>query len=405
MTFESTAAGAKRGEGITDQSPATRQELVTQEFKARFGSMPELWVRAPGRVDLMGSHTDYNLGFVLTLSVDRDTWFAARPRADRRVVVHSLNLEGGGEFDLDTVERDRVSPWTNYVRGVAVAMESEGYRLCGFDGLIHSTIPLGGGLSSSAALEVASALTFEFVAGLKIDPLRVALLCQRAENDFVGMNCGILDQYSSVFGQAGCALMLDCLHLTSEAVRLDDALSVVICDTRAKRELTDSAYRERRAQCEEGARRLAQYYPGVTALRQVTQEQFDAHAGDLPEVVARRCRFIIQENERVLEMGRVLQAGARRDIRALAEASFAGARDLYEIVSPEMTKMMEAMTSAPGVVGARQAGAGFGGCMVAFVERGMTNEFSEHVQNRYAAGAGIDPKVYPVRAAAGAGKL
>ena len=304
----------------------TRRALIAQGFRERIGGTPELWVRAPGRVDLMGSHTDYNQGFVLTLSIDRDTWIAARRRADRRVVIDSLNLEGEVAFDLDRVEYDRVSPWTNYVRGVASVLQAEGYPLCGFDGLIHSNIPPAGGLSSSAALEVAAGLTFQLLGNLQIDRLRLALLCQRAENQFVGMNCGILDQYSSVFGQAGCALMLDCRNLTGEPVPLHEDLSIVICDTRAKRELTGSEYPERRAQCEEGARRLAEFYPGVTALRDVTLDQFAAHEIDLPPVVARRCRFIIQENERVLQMGRVLPVGEHLAIRALTDASFAGAR-------------------------------------------------------------------------------
>lgn len=380
-----------------------RKALLDQEFGKHFGGKPELWVRAPGRVDLMGSHTDYNQGYVLTLSIDRDTWIAARPRADRKVVVRSLNVEGGGPFELDAIEHDRFSPWTNYVRGVASVLQAEGYVLCGFDGLIHSTIPISSGLSSSAALEVAAATTFQLLGNLQIDPLRLALLCQREENEFVGMNCGILDQYSSVFGQAGCALMLDCRNLTDEPVPLHDNVRVVICDTRAKRELTGSEYPERRAQCEEGARRLAEFYPGVIALRDVTLEQFAAHERDLPPVVARRCRFIIEENRRVLQMGQVLPGGEREAIRALTQASYDGARDLYEIASPEMARMMEAMLGAPGVIGARQAGAGFGGCMVACVEREQTEAFAAYVRQAYASATGIHPHVYPVQAAAGAG--
>ena len=379
--------------------------LVRDEFVRRFKTPPEVWVRAPGRVDLMGSHTDYNMGFVLTLSIDRDTWIAARARNDRTVTVHSLEVECGGAFDLGEITHDVSAPWTNYVRGVAHVLQGEGYRLSGFDGLVHSTVPLSSGLSSSAALEVASALVFRELGGWSIDPVHLALLCQRAENEFVGMNCGILDQYSSVMGEKGCALLLDCRDLRSVPVPLAAGSCVVICDTRAKRELTGSEYPERRAQCEDGARRLAQFYPGVRALRDVTIDQFNTHEADLPSVVARRCRFVIQENRRVLDMAKALPAGDRTAIDQLTRASYLGARDLYEIGSPEMGAMVGAMLSAPGVIGARQAGAGFGGCMVALVEADQAGAFARHVERAYAGATGIVPNVYPTEAAAGAGTL
>ena len=394
-----------------------RQVVMNEEFARRFGSEPDVWVRAPGRVDLMGSHTDYNQGYVLTLSIDRDVWIAARPRSGRRVTVYSLNVDGGGAFDLDGIAHDEVSPWTNYVRGVAHVLQGEGYQLHGCDALIHSTVPVSSGLSSSAALEVATAMLFVLMGGWNVDPVRLALLCQRAENQFVGVNCGILDQYTSVMGQSGCALLLDCRDLTSELVPVAEGMCMVICDTRVKRELAGSAYAERRAQCEEGARRLARFYPTdafypadvfyprVRALRDVTLGQFTAREGDLPAVVARRCRFVIEENERVGRMGEALPAGDRRAIAELTSASYVGARDLYEIGSPEMAAMMDAMLGAPGVIAARQAGAGFGGCMMAFVEETQTGAFVRHVEQAYTAATGIQPQVYPTRAAAGAGPL
>jgi len=219
------------------------------------------------------------------------------------------------------------------------------------------------------------------------------------------MNCGLLDQYTSMMGQDGCAIVLDCRDLTSRPVRVPDNVQVVICDTRAKRELTGSEYGERRAQCEEGAILLGQFYPGVTALRDVTLEQFEAHELDLPDVVARRCRFIIEENERVVRLSQALPTGDRDAIRALTAASFAGARDLYEICSPEMEAMIEAILGAPGVIGARQAGAGFGGCMVAFVDAAQVNVFGEAVSHAYQAATEIQPAIYPVQAAAEAGPL
>jgi galactokinase len=382
-----------------------RKKQMIVAFEARYQAKPTVWVRAPGRVDLMGSHTDYNQGYVLTMPIDRDTWIAARPRPDGAIRLHSLNVEEDTSLNLDAITYDEALPWTNYVRGVAHVLQAEGYPLIGFDGLVHSTVPLSSGLSSSAALEAATAVLFRALGGWEIDPLQLALLCQRAENEFVGMNCGILDQYTSILGHEGCALLLDCRDLTSQPVKLPDGGQVVICDTRSQRELTGSEYGERRAQCEEGARLLARFYPQVTTLRDVTFEQFVSHEAELPWVVAQRCRFIIEENQRVLQLAQALPEGEQTAIRTLTAASYTGARDLYEIGSLEMSKMMEAMLTAPRVIGARQAGAGFGGCMVAFVKAETTSMFERHVQQSYGAATGIEPEVYPVQASAGAGEL
>jgi galactokinase len=378
---------------------------MVEQFAARFGAAPEFWTRAPGRVDLMGSHTDYNDGYILTMTINHDTWVAARPRDDGKVAIYSLNGDGGGEFTLDSIQRDEELLWPNYVRGVGQALHEAGYPLRGFDGLIHTTVPVASGLSSSAALELAVGRMFELVSGLEIDPVTLALLGQRAENQFVGVNCGILDQYTSAMGKAGCALLLDARSVTSEDVPIAPSIHVVICDTRAKRALATSQYGVRRAQCEEGALILGATIPHVNALRDVTLSQFNAHAADLDPVVAKRCRFIIEENERVLALAGALPAGKRDRIRSLCAASFAGARDLYEIVVPEMEVMMEAMLSGPGVIGARQAGAGFGGCMVAFVEKEAVEIFAGHVWQHYQSATGIEPNVYPVVASAGASLL
>lgn len=233
----------------------------------------------------------------------------------------------------------------------------------------------------------------------------MALLCQRAENEFVGMNCGILDQYSSTMGRAQSTLLLDCRDLSSEARPLADGIQVVICDTRAKRELTGSEYSTRRAQCEEAVRILEGFYPDVQALRDVSLEHLEAHRLDLPSAVYRRSRFIVRESRRVLEMADALAAGDRGRIGALAAESYAGARDLYEIGCREMESMMAAMNSGSGIIGARQAGAGFGGCMVAFVEESKAGAFTKHVQACYRDSSGLEPQVYPVQAAPGAGPL
>ena len=383
----------------------TRRQLVETGFIATYGEAPVMWVQAPGRVDLMGSHTDYNDGYVLTEAIDRNTWIAARPRVDRQVRVCSLNVEGMGEFSLDDIAFDGEIPWTNYVRGVADSMQREGFTLMGFDGLVHSTIPFGSGLSSSAALQVAAAVLFAALAEVEIDKVEMAKMCLWAEIEFVGLNCGILDQYSSLLGEAGSALLLDCRSITSEIKPLAPDLVVMICDTKAKRELTDSEYSARRADCEQGADILRRFYPQVKTLRDVTLEQFQAQRDHLSDVVARRCQFIIEENQRVLDMAEALARGDRGEIRDLALTSYEGARTLYEIVSPEMEAMMQAMMEAPGVIGARQTGAGFGGCMMAIIETGYASDFADHVIRRYEALSGIEAEVYPARASQGAGVI
>ena len=377
-----------------------RTARITGAFAERFGGEPSAWCRAPGRVDLMGSHTDYNLGFVLTLPIGRDTWIAVRPRRDRSVHLHSLNLDEGCALDLDDLVPHTPRHWGDYVGGVAAVLQAEGLALTGWDGVVHSTVPMGSGLSSSAALECAVATVFEVLGGWRIEPVRKAQLCQRAENEFVGVQCGILDQYTSCVGQEGCALLLDCRDLSSRPVKLPDDVRVVICDTRSRRELAGSEYGTRRAQCEEGARRL-----GVETLREVSVEELGAREGELPPEIARRCRFIIEENERVQLLARALSAGDRSVIGEACAGSFRGAMELYEIGAPPMELMMTAMTAAPGVIGARQAGAGFGGCMVAFVEADRAGPFAAAVHAAYREASGVEPAVDPVRPGAGAGVM
>ncbi len=374
-----------------------RAEGLAARFRERFAGEPELWARAPGRVDLMGSHTDYNLGFVLTLAISRDTWIAARPRNDGMVRLHSMNLDAEDEFRLDEIDSISEPKWCNYVRGVAATLENEGFSLTGCDAVIHSTVPMGSGLSSSAALECALATMFEGLGGWSLTPQRKALLCQRAENEFVGVKCGILDQYSSCLGREGCALLLDCRDLSTAAVRIADGIRVVVCNTMSQRRLSSGGYAQRRAECEQGAAML-----GVSALRDATPEMLAARRHLLPEPVARRCEFIVAESTRAESLAPALTAGDRSAVAQLCAESFAGARDLYEICSPRMVAMMDAMLAAPGVIGARQAGAGFGGCMIALVDDASTNAFRAGVLDAYHSLTQVRPEIYVVEAAPGA---
>ena len=382
-----------------------RKSIIEEKFFDLYSVKPSRWVQAPGRVDLMGSHTDYNLGYVLIQAINRNIWIAIKPRADGKVRIASLNMDGKAEFDLRNIEHSEDVTWSNYVRGVADVLQKEKYELNGFDGLIHSTIPFGSGLSSSAALEAAIIVVFECMANWQIDPLQKALLCQQAENEFVGMNCGIMDQYSSVMGKEGCVLLLDCRSLTSEIKPVSPGVQVMICDTRAERALTGSEYPQRRAQCEAGVRIMAGYGSNIKSLRDINNEQIQAHKEDMDPVIYKRCTFIIEENQRVLDLAEALKTGDYQKAGQLATESFQGARDKYEIVSQEMIDMYESIMSAPGIFGARGAGAGFGGCLVAFVESGLIGQFSEHVQKHYSARTKIQPEIYAVQAAGGAGIL
>jgi galactokinase len=380
----------------------TREEFIKQAFIEQFGKSPEVWSIAPGRVDLMGSHTDYNEGFVLTMTIDREIVLAVAPRGDQQVNIFSMNIAGGGRFDLTDIQKDTANPWTNYIRGVAWAAKKSGLPVNGFDGLIHSTVPVGSGVSSSAALEASVAVLLSEIGHWEISDLELALLCQQAENDFVGLNCGILDQYTSILGKKQSAVMLDCRSLTSEVVPILKGISIVICDTKQKRELTGSEYPERQAQCEQGAKFFSEKYEHVNTLRDVTSEQFARYQGELDDVVRRRAQFIIEENYRVSKISQALSSGDYQQIKSITNQSYKGARDLFEIGSEGYGKMMSVIVSAPGVIGARQAGAGFGGCMVAFVKSDQIARFIEHVTDEYTDSMGIEPDIYPVQAVDGA---
>ena len=353
-------------------------------------------MRAPGRVNLIGEHTDYNDGFVLPMAIDRAVWIAGRPRDDGRVVGHSLDLDQAVEFSLVGFRHEKAG-WGEYLKGVAWALQEAGYVLRGWEGVVAGDVPIAAGLSSSAALEMATARVFASVSDLAWDAATMAKLGQRAENQWVGVNCGIMDQMISAAGRAEHALLIDCRSLETQLVPLPMGTAVVILDTATRRGLVDSAYNERRARCEAAAE-----FFGVTALRDVSQVQFQAQAGRLDDLTQRRARHVITENARTLQAVEAMCRGDGVEMGQLMDKSHASLRDDFEVSSEELNHMVACARLEAGCYGARMTGGGFGGCAVALVRADDAHNFAHSVAACYQATTGITPNVYVCTAANGA---
>jgi len=371
------------------------QQRVVEEFESRFGQPPAFVVRAPGRVNLIGEHTDYNDGFVLPIAIDRAVWIAFRQREDRRVCAQSLDLGGRATFSLDAIGYES-GGWAEYLKGVAWVLQEEGYSLQGWEGVFAGDIPVGAGLSSSAALEMAAARAFATVSDLPWDTAAMARIGQRAENEWVGVNCGIMDQMISAGGRADHALLIDCRSLEAEAVPLPPKTSVVILDTTTRRGLVDSAYNERRRQCEAAAR-----FFNVAALRDVSIEQLESRADEIPEIVRRRARHVITENARTLQAVEAMRHGDADALGQLMNASHASLRDDFEVSSDELNAMV-ACAQQEGCLGARMTGAGFGGCAVALVRADAAQDFSRTVAACYETATACRASIYICTATDGA---
>jgi galactokinase len=372
------------------------QQQVTKIFKDRFSVAPAFVVRAPGRVNLIGEHTDYNDGFVLPMAIDRAIWIALRPRDDDRVLITSLDYDTTAEFALDVLEKTDAG-WAEYLKGVAWSLQEAGYALGGWEGVMTGDVPRAAGLSSSAALELATARAFTAVADLPWEPATMAKLCQRAENQWVGVNCGIMDQMISAAGQADHALLIDCRSLETEAAPLPLETVVVVLDTATRRGLVDSAYNERRAQCETAAR-----FFDVPALRDVSVEAFEARADALDDVTRRRARHVITENARTLRAVEAMRRGDAQTLGRLMNASHASLRDDFQVSSDALNAMVQAALAEDGCYGARMTGAGFGGCAVALVRTDLAATFASNVAASYEDAVEIKPNVYVCQATDGA---
>ncbi len=368
---------------------------VEQEFRRRFGPGPAVLVRAPGRVNLIGEHTDYNDGFVLPIAIDRQISIALRRRPDGRVVVHSLDYGESVEFSLDQVTH-ATRRWAEYVKGVAWVLRDVGCALVGWEGVVGGDVPRGAGLSSSAAVELATLRACVAASDLPWRPAEMARLGQRVENEWIGVRSGIMDQTIIALGRKDHALLIDCRTLDVEPAAIPAGVTVVVLDTSTRRGLVESAYNERRSQCEAAARGL-----GVPALRDVAAGTFAARSPVLDPMARRRARHVIGENERTLEAAAALRADDVEGVGRLMNASHASLRDDFEVTNPALDAIVAVAQRQPGCFGARMTGAGFGGCAVALVAADQAVAFVAGVEREYRAATDLTPSCYVCRATDG----
>jgi galactokinase len=369
-------------------------QTLTQTFLTYFNAKPEFIVRAPGRVNLIGEHTDYNDGFVLPMAIDRALWIALSRRTDSKVRIRSLDLKVDSAFELHSLAKGE--GWLEYIKGVAYELQKAGYELRGFDAVMTGDVPRAAGLSSSAAVELATARAFASVSGFAWNQAQMAKISQKAENEWVGVNCGIMDQMASAASKEGYALFLDCRTLEYQHAPLPENISVVILDTSTRRGLVDSAYNERRSQCEEAAR-----WFGAKALRDVSVDDLKKGSG-LSEVVMKRARHIVTENARVLEAVQVMKAGNVKQLGKLFNDSHNSLRYDFEVTNEALNQIVECAQEQSSCYGARMTGAGFGGCAVALVQEESAQEFTNAVSAAYKQRSGLDASIYVCKASEGA---
>jgi galactokinase len=379
------------------------QEMVAR-FRSKFGGEAKIYM-APGRVNLIGEHTDYNDGFVLPAALELATWVAIAPRSDRQLRVYSEMKDETATFDLDEADPKPRKDWSDYARGVAVALAEEGHQVPGADLMVWSDVPLGAGLSSSASLEMAIGYALLRTAGVKPRLKQLALTCQRAENEFVGMRCGIMDQFIACSGAAGHALLIDCRSLEGRLVPIDPSARLLICNTMVHHEHAAGEYNLRRGDCEEGVALLAKALPGIKALRDVSVQQLEHFADLLPQRILRRCRHVVTENERTVRAADALEAGNLGLVGALMNESHVSMRDDFEISCSEVDAMVAANQAVDGVYGARMTGGGFGGCTISLARAEVVGTFRERITRAYREATGLTPDIYVCTPGPGVGAV
>jgi galactokinase len=382
---------------ISSSMPALDPE---EKFKEIFGGQARLY-RAPGRVNLIGEHTDYNQGFVMPAAINLYCWVAIAPRTDRRLNVYSANFGNAVSIELDDKTLKQRGDWSDYVVGTALALENSGAKLSGADILVCGDVPIGSGLSSSAAIEMSTGYALLDITGTRIDLVQLALACHDAENDFVGAHVGMMDQFISALGRAGHALMLDCRSLQATPLPIPAAVRLIVCNTGIKHELASGEYNVRRTQCEEGVRQLSSVLPGIQALRDVTPSQLDRYKALLPELIYRRCRHVVTENNRVEQAADALLKRNLPLFGTLMAESHRSLRDDYEVSCAELDTMVEIAARQPGVIGARMTGGGFGGCTANLVHADKAEAFTNAVGLEYERRTKIHPDIYVLSATDG----
>jgi galactokinase len=393
-------AGSQQRHGWLDCCAMNHRELL-EKFQSEFGAVPKIF-SAPGRVNLIGEHTDYNEGFVLPCAIGFYVRAAVSPRSDGKLSLRSSAFQETFEFDLDKLPERKLGAWCDYVLAVAHQLKNSGVILKGANLSVHGEVPLGAGLSSSAALEVASALALRHVSGSELRMELLPRLCQSGENEFAGAHVGIMDPFVSCFGKKGHAVLLDCRSLSNELVPVPQNVNFVICNTKVKHELAGGEYNRRRKECEEAVAWLTKFYPDIRSLRDVAPEQVSDVEEQMPTVLYKRAHHVVTENTRVLKTAEAFRDGDVKKVDVLMRESHASLRDDYEVSCRELDVMVEAAEGLPGHLGGRMTGGGFGGCTVNLVESEKAEEFSEQIVKRYKRATGIDPDVFACSAADGA---
>jgi galactokinase len=366
---------------------------LASQFREVYGGTPRIF-RAPGRVNIVGEHTDYNDGFVMPAAIDFYTWIAATKREDCILQAYSAHFNEKISLSLDALAGPPRRHWSDFVRGVAATLQGAGHKLSGVNLFIHGDVPLGAGLSSSASLEVATGLALSSVSGIDVPRLELAKLGQKAEHEYVGARCGIMDQFIASFGAAGHALMLDCRSLEYRLLPIPQNVCLVICNSMVRHELASGEYNNRRADCETGVKLLQPHLPGIRALRDVAVADLEAHKNVLPPSTYRRCRHVVTENQRVLAAAKALSAGDITRFGHLMYRSHASLRDDYNVSCAELDLLVHLASLSPGVYGARMTGGGFGGCTVNLTKADAAAAFKIHIEQAYREARGVTPDIY-----------